>query len=38
MVDYYRNQGKLACVHGEGGMDEVFSRILEAIAPGTDVG
>ena len=38
VVDYYRNQGKLACVHGEGGMDEVFSRILEAIAPGTDVG
>jgi adenylate kinase len=38
VVDYYRNQGKLACVHGEGGMDEVFVRILEAIAPGTDVG
>ena len=38
VVDYYRNQGKLACVHGEGGMDEVFSRIREAIAPGTDVG
>lgn len=38
VVDYYRNQGKLACVHGEGGMDEVFGRILEAIAPVTDVG
>ena len=38
VVDYYRNQGKLACVHGEGGMDEVFSRILEAIDPGKDIG
>lgn len=38
VVDFYRNQGKLACVHGEGGMDDVFVRILEAINPTTDVG
>ena len=38
VVDFYRNQGKLACVHGEGGMDEVFVRILEAINPTSDVG
>lgn len=38
VVDFYRNQGKLACVQGEGGMDEVFVRILEAINPTTDVG
>lgn len=38
VVDYYRNQGKLICVHGEGSMDEVFVRIIEAIAPTSDVG
>jgi adenylate kinase len=38
VVDFFRNQGKLACVHGEGGMDEVFIRILEAINPTSDVG
>jgi adenylate kinase len=38
VVDYYRNQGKLACVHGEGSMDQVFTRIVEAIAPTSDVG
>ncbi|MBC7657372.1 MAG: adenylate kinase [Frankiaceae bacterium] len=38
VVDFYRNQGKLACVHGEGGMEDVFVRILEAINPTTVVG
>jgi adenylate kinase len=38
VVDYYRNQGKLACVHGVGSMDEVFTRIVEAIKPTSDVG
>ena len=38
VVDYYRNQGKLACVHGVGSMDEVFIRIIEAISPTSDVG
>jgi adenylate kinase len=38
VVDFYRQQGKLACVHGEGSMDEVFNRIVEAIYPTSDVG
>lgn len=38
VIDYYRNQGKLACVFGVGGMDEVFTRILETLAPTPDVG
>ena len=38
VVDFYRQQGKLTCVHGEGSMDEVFNRIVEAINPTSDVG
>ncbi len=38
VVDFYRNQGKLVCVHGVGTMDEVFTRIIEAINPTSDVG
>ena len=38
VVDFYRQNGKLACVHGEGSMDEVFNRIVEAINPTSDVG
>ena len=38
VVDYYRNTGKLVCVRGVGSMDEVFTRILEAIGPTPDVG
>ena len=38
VVDFYRQRGKLACVHGEGSMDEVFNRIVEAINPTSDVG
>jgi adenylate kinase len=38
VVDFYRQCGKLACVHGEGSMDEVFNRIVEAINPTSDVG
>lgn len=38
VVDYYRNAGKLACVDGVGSVDEVFSRILETLAPIPDVG
>ncbi|MEO7251960.1 MAG: adenylate kinase [Arenimonas sp.] len=38
VVDYYRQQGKLACVQGVGAVDEVFTRILEAISPTSDVG
>jgi adenylate kinase len=38
VVDYYRTQGKLTCIHGVGTMDEVFTRIVEAINPTSDVG
>ena len=38
VVDYYRNTGKLACLDGVGSVDEVFTRIVEAISPGKDVG
>jgi adenylate kinase len=31
LVDYYRGQGKLATVHGEGSMDEVYRRIEAAL-------
>jgi len=38
VVDFYRNQGKLACIQGVGTVDEVFIRILEAISPTSDLG
>ena len=38
VVNFYRNAGKLACVQGVGSMDEVFTRIVEAINPTSDVG
>ena len=38
VVDYYRNLGKLAHLDGVGTLDEVFTRIVEAIAPANDVG
>jgi len=38
VVDYYRNAGRLACVDGVGGMDEVFQRIIETLAPTPEVG
>ena len=33
VVDYYRQHGQLTVVDGVGTLDEVFNRILEAIAP-----
>lgn len=38
VVDFYRNQGKLAHLDGVGTLDEVFTRIIEAISPYADVG
>ena len=37
-MDYYRNAGRLACLNGVGAMDEVFQRIVEALAPTPEVG
>ena len=38
VIDFYRQRGMLKVVHGEGSMDEVFTRIVETIAVGTEVG
>ena len=38
VIEYYRQRGMLKVVHGEGSMDEVFTRILQAVAVGAEVG
>jgi len=38
VVDFYRQRGMLKVVDGEGTMDDVFTRIVEAISVGVDVG
>ena len=38
VIDYYRQRGVLTVVDGVGTLDEVFTRILEAIAPVKEVG
>jgi adenylate kinase len=38
VIDFYRQHGQLTVVGGVGELDEVFTRILEAISPGHDVG
>jgi adenylate kinase len=38
VVEYYRQHGMLTVVDGVGSLDEVFQRIVEAIAPVREVG
>ena len=38
VIDFYRQHGQLTVVDGVGSLDEVFTRILEAIQPGHEVG
>ena len=38
VIDYYRQQGQLTVVDGVGSLDEVFSRLIEALSPAKDVG
>ncbi len=38
VVDYYRQHGQLTVVDGVGSLDEVFTRIIEAIQPGHEIG
>ena len=38
VVEYYRQHGMLTVVDGVGTLDDVFTRILEAIAPVREVG
>ena len=38
VIEFYRAQGQLTVVDGVGSLDEVFNRIVEALAPVPDVG
>lgn len=38
VVDFYRQHGKLTLVDGVGSLDDVFNRIIEALAPTPPVG
>lgn len=38
VIGFYRQHGQLTVVDGVGTLDEVFTRIIEAIAPVRDVG
>ena len=38
VIEYYRQHGELTAVDGVGSLDEVFNRIVEAIAPEKEVG
>lgn len=38
VIEFYRQHGQLTVVDGVGSLDEVFSRIVEAIAPVREVG
>ena len=38
VIEFYRQHGQLTVVDGVGTLDEVVNRIIEAIAPATEVG
>jgi adenylate kinase len=38
VIDYYRQHGRLTVVNGVGSLDEVFSRLIEALSPAKEVG
>ena len=38
VIDYDRQQGQLTVVNGVGSLDEVFSRLIEALSPAKEVG
>ena len=38
VVDFFRQRGKLSVVDGVGSLDEVFTRIIEALTPVPAVG
>ncbi len=38
MIEFYRQHGQLTVIDGVGSLDEVFNRIIEAIAPSNPVG
>ncbi|HEY5780800.1 MAG TPA: adenylate kinase, partial [Lysobacter sp.] len=38
VIEFYRQHGQLTVVDGVGSLDEVFNRIIEALAPVKEVG
>ncbi len=38
VIDFYRQHGQLTVVDGVGSLDEVFTRIVEAVAPVRELG
>lgn len=38
VIDYYRQHGQLTVVDGVGSLDDVFSRLIEALSPAKEVG
>ena len=38
VVDFYRQHGQLTVVNGVGSLDDVFTRIVEALAPAKEIG
>ena len=38
VIEFYRQHGQLTVVDGVGSLDEVFTRIIEALAPAKEVG
>lgn len=38
VIEFYRQHGQLTVVDGVGSLDDVFNRIIEAIAPAIEVG
>lgn len=38
VIDYYRQHGRLTVVNGVGSLDDVFSRLIEALSPAKEVG
>ncbi len=38
VIEFYRQHGQLTVIDGVGSLDEVFNRIIEAIAPSNPVG
>lgn len=38
VIDYYRQHGRLTVVNGVGSLDDVLSRLIEALSPAKEVG
>lgn len=38
VIEFYRQHGQLTVIDGVGSLDDVFNRVIEAIAPVRDVG